>query len=336
MTQSDGIFLDWVRLTCPAAPAQHYFHVENELGFLWGLGDERRLLGYDGQTLMALGFFGSRYNSCLEKPTDTDEGEWLFDELMEIPGELCALLGKTDLLRLCKEMQAYGFGATRLDIAFDLRDPSVNVKLIETMFKRQQIETSAAGRNAISGKAAPGEACTLDVGGTLNIGGRQSELYMKVYDKQTQHKKKTGIDIGHCTRFELEIKGEKANTAFRCICNGAVNNETGEIVGEFNLASFLKDFICFYKTPNKKEVCNWWLEIDQAPSMVWPPYEHHASLDATMHWLRSQVLPTIKTLEDFGYGAVLRDEINRSRGSRDLTKYLKGLKQSATASAVPF
>ena len=53
-----------------------------------------------------------------------------------------------------------------------------------------------------------------------------------------------------------------------------------------------------------------------------------------MHWLRSQVLPTIKTLEDFGYGSMLRDEIKRSRGSRDLTKYLKALKQSATA--VPF
>ncbi len=66
---------------------------------------------------------------------------------------------------------------------------------------------------------------------------------------------------------------------------------TGEVL-PFNLASFLKDFICFYKTPKHKEVCDWWVNIDKAPSMEWPPYEHRVSLDATLMWVGNPIQTT--------------------------------------------
>ena len=335
MEQKNGIFLDWVRLSCPNTLDKHYMYVEDCLRWRGALGDKRRLLGYEGKVLMALGFFGWRFNSIgspsyrtgFSDDSDADERDWFLDALMEIPGELCAQLGSDRLLQLCREMDEHGFDATRLDVTYDCRDEHVNVKSIEDMFKRKQIRTRSESRNAITGSAAPGEACTLLQGGTLRIGGRQSEMFMKVYDKRQQHLKKTGIDIGHCTRFELEIKGERAKSAFRAICDGQVNRLTGEIVGPFDLGSLLRDFICFYKTPKQKEVCDWWQAISDAPPMVWPEYEHHVSLDATLFWMQTQVLPTWKALEDFGFGPKLLEVLKSVKPSRELTRYLKKLKE---------
>jgi hypothetical protein len=330
MSQQNGVFLDWMRLSYPGMLDKHFMHVDTLVGMHCGLGDRRRLLGYDGSVMMALGFFGGRVTS-MSAPYEHDDGEmeedWFFDALMEIPGELCAQMGRWRLIELCQLMEQEGFYATRIDMAYDLRDERVNVKMIEDMFKRKQVVTRSDQRNGITGTAKMGEACSLLQGGTLRVGGRQSELYMKIYDKREEHFKKTGIDIGHCTRFELEIKGEKAKSAFQALCRDNVDKETGEIL-DLNLASFLKDFICFYKTPKQKEVCDWWAAIEDAPELVWPQYEHHASLDATLHWLRTQVMPTMKALHAFGYHGQLYEMLQHAKPSRELSKYLENMKKT--------
>jgi len=305
----------------------HYDYVESELGLTWGIGDHRRLLGYEGKCFVSLGFFGVRVNALRRsgRGSDEEDTDWFVDALLEVPGELCAQLGAHRLLRLCSEMDGYGFDATRLDVAYDVTDPNVNVKLIEDMFKRKQVVTRSERRNAITGAAVEGEACSLLHGGTLRIGGRQSEMFMKVYDKRQEHLQRTGIDIGHCTRFELEIKGQKAKSAFRAICDGSVDQDTGEILGPLDLASFMKDFITFYKTPKQKQVCEWWEQIDSAPMMVWPKYEQRASLDATLNWMRTQVMPTWKALEQFGMADTLRELLRTVKPSREMTRYMKAL-----------
>ena len=89
---------------------------------------------------------------------------------------------------------------TRVDFAVDiLNEPEANVLILATMVKNEIAKTNAGAYSVIQGVRAgvPGT--------TLYVGSRQSEKFMRIYDKAAEQ----GIE-GHWVRVELECKGDYA------------------------------------------------------------------------------------------------------------------------------
>lgn len=94
---------------------------------------------------------------------------------------------------------------TRIDLAFDMRDSTLHPSTLYGMLDRKQAKTVAKSYNLIVGN---------DGGATLYIGSRQSEAFLRIYDK--------GIESGEggdWIRVELELKASKAQFAAYTMAN---------------------------------------------------------------------------------------------------------------------
>ena len=114
---------------------------------------------------------------------------------------------------------------SRIDLAFDVKHESLNPRELYAMLDGGQATTTAKTWNLITGN---------DGGATCYIGSRQSEAFVRIYDKAAQ----TGTD-GQWTRIELELKASKARFA-------AFTMASGEDEHAFSWAqSWLQGFVSF-------------------------------------------------------------------------------------------
>lgn len=84
---------------------------------------------------------------------------------------------------------------TRLDVALDVMDSNLNIRTLAAQLKRGTANTRFQTWNLLDGST----------GQTLYLGSRQSEQFMRIYDK--------GIEQGdgsNWKRIELELKGSRA------------------------------------------------------------------------------------------------------------------------------
>lgn len=100
---------------------------------------------------------------------------------------------------------ARGAAVSRIDLAIDVRDASLEPDNLYHMLQTKQATTTAKTWNLISGS---------DGGSTCYIGSRQSETFVRIYDKAAQ----LGVS-GQWTRIELELKASKARFAAFTMAN---------------------------------------------------------------------------------------------------------------------
>jgi len=84
---------------------------------------------------------------------------------------------------------------TRMDLALDVHDSNLSIRSLYAQLKRGTAITKFKTWNIIDGPA----------GTTLYLGSRQSEQFIRIYDKA----KEQGTD-GNWKRIEMELKGDKA------------------------------------------------------------------------------------------------------------------------------
>lgn len=96
---------------------------------------------------------------------------------------------------------------SRIDLAFDIRDESIEPGDLYHMLQSGTATTTAKTWNLITGSVG---------GSTCYIGSRQSEAFVRIYDKAAQ----MGVK-GEWTRIELELKASKARFAAFTMATGA-------------------------------------------------------------------------------------------------------------------
>jgi hypothetical protein len=97
--------------------------------------------------------------------------------------------------RIVKFHAARGDKFTRFDVALDVHDSNLNIRSLAAQLKRGTAKTRFQTWNLIDGST----------GQTLYLGSRQSEQFMRIYDKGRE----TG-DGSNWKRIELELKGSRA------------------------------------------------------------------------------------------------------------------------------
>lgn len=116
--------------------------------------------------------------------------------------------------RVMERAYEQGWHCTRIDIAADLRDTGVTVQDIYYAHSKEQPKERKKKTFITSAR-----------GDTFTLGSRQSNKYLRVYDKAAEQ----GLSEDWI-RVELEYKGDTAPTALKLARNGA-HNCVGDLVG---------------------------------------------------------------------------------------------------------
>jgi hypothetical protein len=182
------------------------------------------------------------------------------DYLVELPGqalEHCREALGVKIPEMIAYFQAEGWHVTRLDLAVDTTNEKINPQYVYDRLCSPNVVCKAKDKNPVMGKSKIGLPGNVNGEGmTVYIGRRSSARMMRVYDKSAEVAEKTGGEIGHKTRFELECKQEIADVLAAEIARD----------GESVIPSILHGFIDF-KTETgraqmtKRDTAKWWLEI---------------------------------------------------------------------------
>jgi len=102
---------------------------------------------------------------------------------------------------------------SRIDLAIDDAGAQYfSVDDVENILKDKRIVTKFRSYSIQTESKFTGEY----TGHTVYLGKRVSEIFMRIYDKKLEQDKKTGTPIpGGWVRWEIELKGERANDAAR-------------------------------------------------------------------------------------------------------------------------
>lgn len=143
----------------------------------------------------------------------------------------------------------------RLDIAFDDTESEVSVSMVEQAVRRGQ----AVKRSKQWQKIEKGDDSNESTGHTLYLGSRQSDTFLRVYDKAKQLRAQGRDCAGPWVRWELEIKCHRAE-------------QCGLVVGAIDEAEFrafavglLRSAVDFRDTTYEAEA---W-ERYRAPLLPW-------------------------------------------------------------------
>lgn len=160
---------------------------------------------------------------------------------------------------------------SRLDLAVDVDLDQVTLHLARDLYENVHRLPPLNGRPVKSTLIQ-----NSDGGSTLYIGSRQSDLFARAYDKGVEQ---ATHGPGRWYRFELEVKGDRALTVARTLHSAVAYPP--------QLLSMVARYFeerAGIRLPYKSSVavCN--------------GEPHHTSIDQQLHWLSSQVRPTVKRL----------------------------------------
>jgi len=116
----------------------------------------------------------------------------------------------TDALTLISFHKKNGYKPTRIDLAIDCKDSGLSISSLYKSLQLNEAETKSKKYSIIDGSD----------GKTLYVGSRQSEAFLRVYDKAME----SGVE-GDWKRIEIEYKGDKAIEACQSILAAKSVNE---------------------------------------------------------------------------------------------------------------
>lgn len=132
--------------------------------------------------------------------------------------------GGIDDRTLAQEMVDKDARASRIDLAIDVIDSELTVAWCEGALKDGGMTTTARSTMALSEASSSGE----ETGRTLYIGSRQSDRFMRIYDKRLESKVQ---DVTAWTRLEIELKNLIARGAVGSVAENGVESTVRGIAG---------------------------------------------------------------------------------------------------------
>ena len=210
----------------------------------------------------------------------------------------------------------------RLDLAINDRAGLLDIpELIEKCTKGECISIFKGFEDYGSGALIPTrEQHKVEMGKTLYLGSKQSEVYFCIYEKAFEQYIKNEIPIEDAdikNRFEIRLKNERA---FQAIYDLLAYRDA-----EQTAFAIINRYMCFVDAAPGKDRYDWkenakWLyfigEHREQLRLTTRPKEK--TLDDSYKWLHHQVSPTLKTML----------EIDRLNGTKIIENMIEGAKLS--------
>jgi Replication initiation factor len=181
------------------------------------------------------------------------DGSLGYEVLLEIPGKPITEVTGDEAWELCRELYQLGMRATRFDWAIDDYARGLSLSDIYSSYRE--------GAFARVRKMQVWEECkagSMPVLTGFTCGSRQSEKYIRIYDKLIESK--GAID---CVRFEVEFKGAKAEALFAEFSAAPTVEAAFDLAAKYAVGSI--DFIDRTdKNLDRCPVAAWWSSFVEA------------------------------------------------------------------------
>lgn len=270
-------------------------------------GEACRLgFGYEGVDVAQYGSIGCR-----------EHQDGRVDVLLRLPGRACEYLRiNEDFCWSDKQLVTWGlslFGrCTRLDLALDVAWDGFGVGQVERALVVGDASTRARQFNAVTGKRGIGcQDESGNVGKTVYVGDRQSEKFLRVYDKAAEFRAKTGNELCRdLVRFELELKGDTAQSAAETVSRDGVGC----------VPSLLRGYIDFTHKESRSDsrrsrrpLADWWARIVAAFDRVrLKLIRGIATPETRIKWVTHSVKNTLRALLEFDLWELVSPAIGRA------------------------
>ncbi len=182
---------------------------------------------------------------------------------VDLPGGFLAGWTFAQLQKLAKWVRSKNGTFTRLDLALDDRLGIVTIAQVQRALRKGQVVTRFKEMTRLDKMGF--HASATRSGDTLNIGSRQSQTFIRVYDKALEQQDKGHAVEGPWVRWEMELKEERAN-----VCGQALASLDEE---EFRrlMVGVLRSAIDFRQTTWEAEAIErfrakplkWWLTLTE-------------------------------------------------------------------------
>lgn len=193
---------------------------------------------------------------------------------------------KEPLIELIKRLNENEIKCTRIDLAIDdMEGKTIQIdKITDDLRKGNVVSKWKTSTELIKRELNSGEI----IGQTINIGSRQSETFLRIYNKSLEQR----IE-GSWSRMELEVKGRKAENLQSIM--------TVENVGQL-IKKIINNYIRIVKPGNDTNKSRWktkeyWLNIIETTEKVkLSSKKEDATVDELKKWVESQIAPTLATI----------------------------------------
>lgn len=215
------IFLDWLRFSVP-------LEIKN-----CELLPPHEIFDASGEVLTPL----KNYKQCvalIAGRIDWNEDSPRQRKLVTLTGDDLLTMrraGVSDDMLLMWVAAFEDLNVTRMDIAFDTRHKSITPHNLYRAWQGGGIQTTARTVTRVQGTTSEYEQS----GYTVYVGSRQSEQFLRIYDKRAEQLskgKEVALPEQLWTRAELELKGDKAHVALRTLAQEKIKNG-GVLIGRF-------------------------------------------------------------------------------------------------------
>jgi len=181
----------------------------------------------------------------------------------------------------------------RVDVAFDDRQGVIDIPALhEAVKKGQCVSRFKQFRLISSGDMDSG----ADTGQTLALGSRQSDSYLRIYDKAAQQRA-SGVEVeGKWVRYEMEWKSDRAHAVAGCLAAVIEEKFQEFVIGVFRSTVDFRD--CLREDEDKERcyasVLPWWRELTEGFAKAKLVIEGTKKKIADLkEWISSAVAPTL-------------------------------------------
>jgi hypothetical protein len=210
---------------------------------------------------------------------------------------------------LCQHFWIKGWTASRIDIVMDTKDIFINPSIVFESIQSDCVSGPPRNYRRVT-NGERGKQRLPGQGETVYLGGRGSSRMLRCYDKREEVRAKLGRDIGHLTRFELEVKQRAAERVFSKIGKDG----SGVIPGCFSGWINFKDPIDSATRIERRRNAAWWDRLVSGVSPISLGLKRGISTpERQLHWLKFQVSKVLKLASMHGFG----DEVQRACDAKE-------------------
>lgn len=203
---------------------------------------------------------------------------------VSLPSDALALFRNINQLHDLLNVTTYS--VTRLDLAVDTRlDYDKIRKIVMGESEDEVIVTRLKNVREITSYRKDSQNKAL-VGRTLYLGSPTSQVMMRIYDKALEQNKVNET----WTRIELQLRDERADTAFRAFLAEQTDQTLAGILrSAIDVRMRTRD-----QNRSRWPAAAWWAEIlRHAQRVSLPVASGQQTLEACIEWLQKQVSPTL-------------------------------------------
>lgn len=255
-----------------------------------------------------------RYRQFRNQP----KGKVEVDILVDLPGQAMEYLreemGFPDIM-VGQMLEKLGFQPTRIDAAMDCYDTTVNPQMVYDHAEIKDSVVTHAKKLRIDqsdlkfGERRPTDGKCM----TVYIGSRSCERYMRVYDKKGEKKAKTGKDdLPHCTRFEMECKGDAAKETWKILAENGTSTIPNLLSGFVDFLSVPRGKVDKNKSRRKRRTA-WWARMVEGKRTILHLQRGTATPEKTLAWLKDGVGKSIALAKAAGVWQVVEADAAKKK-----------------------